>query len=67
MVEDVLAKPAFQKVTRLVPLEPLLNDLQASGIFQQPLPPAIRGSYLRTLPGSHPGDGFFAALIERTT
>jgi 16S rRNA (cytosine967-C5)-methyltransferase len=29
------------------------------------LPEAVRGNFLRTLPGKHPGDGFFAALIER--
>ena len=25
-----------------------------------------RGPYLRTLPGFHPCDGFFAAILERT-
>ncbi len=27
---------------------------------------AVRGEYLRTLPGVHPCDGFFAAVIEKT-
>jgi len=27
---------------------------------------ALRGEYLRTLPGVHPCDGFFAAVIEKT-
>jgi len=25
----------------------------------------LAGSYLRTIPGKHPCDGFFAAIIER--
>jgi 16S rRNA (cytosine967-C5)-methyltransferase len=26
---------------------------------------AVRGDYLRTLPGVHPCDGFFAVVIEK--
>jgi 16S rRNA C967 or C1407 C5-methylase (RsmB/RsmF family) len=26
----------------------------------------LAGPYLRTIPGEHPCDGFFAAIIERT-
>jgi 16S rRNA (cytosine967-C5)-methyltransferase len=53
------------KAIRTLPLEPILNNLQTSGMLQQALQGAIRGNYLRTLPGTHPGDGFFAALFER--
>jgi 16S rRNA (cytosine967-C5)-methyltransferase len=53
------------KTIHTLPLEPILNHLEAAGMLQQALQGAIRGNYLRTLPGTHPGDGFFAALFER--
>ena len=65
VVESVLAES--KTPIAAIPLQPLLEQLTASGILSQPLPGAIRGNYLRTLPGTHPGDGFFAALIERVS
>jgi 16S rRNA (cytosine967-C5)-methyltransferase len=53
------------KSIRTLSLDPILSDLHASGTLTQPLQGAIHGNYLRTLPGTHPGDGFFAALFER--
>lgn len=66
LVESVTSKHDLQKSTRILPLEPILDDLQSKGILKHPIPAAIRGSFLRTLPGTHPGDGFFAAFFERT-
>jgi 16S rRNA (cytosine967-C5)-methyltransferase len=56
--------PKF-KAIRALPLDPILSGLYISGSLAQDLTGAIRGDYLRTLPGTHPGDGFFAALFER--
>jgi 16S rRNA (cytosine967-C5)-methyltransferase len=45
-----------------------LEQLRRSGEFSADLDIAslLSGSYLRTVPGVHPCDGFFAAIIERT-
>jgi 16S rRNA (cytosine967-C5)-methyltransferase len=63
VVEKVLAgNPEFS----LLPLEPELARLRATGeIVWSDSASLLRGSYLRTLPGVHPCDGFFAALLER--
>ncbi len=53
------------KDVRNLPLDSVLGQLKFLGLLQQELPSAIRGNFLRTLPGTHPGDGFFAALFER--
>ncbi len=51
---------------RLVPCAQELENLRASGEFVWgDIASMIRGAYLRTLPGVHPCDGFFAAIIER--
>ena len=43
-----------------------LKQLQRSGEFVwKDLDSVLNGPYLRTLPGVHPCDGFFAAIIER--
>jgi 16S rRNA (cytosine967-C5)-methyltransferase len=65
VVDAVMAEPALAASARVVPLEPVLNGLQASGLLQDLDSTAFRGNFLRTLPGVHPGDGFFAALLER--
>jgi 16S rRNA (cytosine967-C5)-methyltransferase len=62
VVESILAET---KSAQSLPLQPLLDHLSVSKVMQHPLTAATRGNYLRTLPGEHPGDGFFAALIER--
>jgi 16S rRNA (cytosine967-C5)-methyltransferase len=48
-----------------LPIQLVMEQLRSSDVLRQPLSGAIRGNYLRTVPGTHPGDGFFAALIER--
>jgi 16S rRNA (cytosine967-C5)-methyltransferase len=51
---------------RLLDCRPELDRLKASGQLTWPNPASLtRGSYLRTLPGVHPCDGFFAATLER--
>lgn len=43
-----------------------LERLKASSELRWPDPASlVRGRYLRTLPGVHPCDGFFAAIVER--
>ncbi len=44
-----------------------LDRLRQAGELTWPDPPALtRGPYLRTIPGIHPCDGFFAAILERS-
>jgi 16S rRNA (cytosine967-C5)-methyltransferase len=66
VVEEALrAHPGF----RLVPVETILDRLAALGIVtvegRESLRSATSGPYLRTVPGLHPCDGFFAAVIGR--
>jgi 16S rRNA (cytosine967-C5)-methyltransferase len=63
VVESTLGESTIA-VTAL-PIQPVIEQLRASRLLREPLAGAFRGNYLRTLPGTHPGDGFFAALIER--
>ena len=49
----------------IVSVQPMLDRLHAEGLLRESLPGAVRGNALRTLPGTHPGDGFFAAVFER--
>jgi len=65
VVEAVTADPTFATSIRVLPLQPLLDGLVEQNILREPLHEAVRGSFLRTLPGVHPMDGFFAALLER--
>ncbi len=66
-VEAVLKKqPEIQQV----PLGPVLEKLATTGILSAKVAAslsntAIREGCLRTLPGVHPFDGFFATLLER--
>jgi 16S rRNA (cytosine967-C5)-methyltransferase len=66
VIEAVTADPTLAKSVRVLPLQPLLDGLVEQNILREPLREAVRGSFLRTLPGVHPMDGFFAALLERT-
>jgi 16S rRNA (cytosine967-C5)-methyltransferase len=65
VVEAVLAEKKFAEAVCTVPVEPLIGELRKAGILTGQIEGAVRGHYLRTLPGVHPGDGFFAALLER--
>jgi 16S rRNA (cytosine967-C5)-methyltransferase len=66
VVEQILdAHPGF----RLVPVESILDRLTASGRVtaegRERLRTAADSPFLRTLPGVHPCDGFFAAIFAR--
>ncbi len=63
VVEHALkSDPLFQ----LVNCESELNHLKASGELTWPEPTSLtRGPYLRTIPGIHPCEGFFAAILQR--
>ncbi|HEV2280390.1 MAG TPA: transcription antitermination factor NusB [Acidobacteriaceae bacterium] len=54
---------------RLIPVADILDRLEASGVLtpagRQLLGSATDGDFLRTIPGVHPCDGFFAAILER--
>ncbi|HTW49407.1 MAG TPA: transcription antitermination factor NusB [Acidobacteriaceae bacterium] len=53
----------------LQPVRPILEQLAQQGVVtgagRERLDSAVKGLYLRTLPGVHPCDGFFAAVLRR--
>ena len=50
----------------VIPCEQVLEELRSSGELAWTEPEGlVRGGYLRTLPGIHPCEGFFAAVLER--
>lgn len=68
--EDVIAAvlrevPEF----RVVPVSRILDDLTMRSVItadgRDRLRSAVEGDFLRTIPGVHPCDGFFAAVLER--
>jgi 16S rRNA (cytosine967-C5)-methyltransferase len=68
--EDVVAEVLGSMAGfRVVPVEGILDRLAESGIVTLPgrerLRSAAESGFLRTLPGVHPCDGFFAAVMER--
>ena len=64
VVLEVLAQQPAQFRLRHVGDE--LRKLRASGELDwEDLDSLVSGKYLRTIPGVHPCDGFFAAVIER--
>lgn len=65
VIENVTAEPAFGASIRVLPLQPMLDLFETQNVFREPLREAVRGNFLRTLPGVHSTDGFFAALFER--
>ncbi len=53
---------------RLVNCLETLKKLESEGelaVKEKDLPSLISGSYLRTIPGTYPCDGFFAAILEK--
>jgi len=54
---------------RVVPVSSVLDALAGSGVVtmegRERLRTATDGDFLQTLPGVHPCDGFFAAVVER--
>jgi len=66
--EDVVARALAANPTfRILDCGEALGRLRANGELAWNDPTAlVRGPYLRTMPGLHPCDGFFAALLART-
>lgn len=62
--EDVVAR-ALTDAYRVLDVLPHLEALQSEKLLWKNVASLTRGPYLRTLPGVHPCDGFFAAIIER--
>ena len=51
---------------RVLDCRTVLDDLKTAGELTWPNPASLtRGPYLRTIPGIHPCDGFFAAILEK--
>jgi len=48
-----------------VPMDGVLTELAENGVLVGALDSAVREGALRTLPGVHDGDGFFAVILER--
>jgi 16S rRNA (cytosine967-C5)-methyltransferase len=64
VVEAALAQ---QTALRLVPLKEELLRLKLSGeLVWNNLDQLTAGNFLRTIPGVHPCDGFFAAVLQRS-
>jgi 16S rRNA (cytosine967-C5)-methyltransferase len=64
VVEEVLAE---NSAFRVIECSTILDRLKAEGELLWPHTGSLtRGPYLRTIPGLHPCDGFFAAILERT-
>ena len=63
VIEELLAEQnSFRKLDCRAELE----RVKAAGELTWPDPATLtRGPYLRTIPGIHPCDGFFAAILER--
>lgn len=65
--EAVVAAVASPERFSRIPVEGLLNNLRQSGILRSGavLDASTREGALRTLPGVHGCDGFYAAILER--
>jgi 16S rRNA (cytosine967-C5)-methyltransferase len=67
VVTEVLRSEGF----RVVPVVEILDQLAERGVLtvegRERLRSATEGDFLRTLPGVHPCDGFFASVLERKT
>ena len=68
--ESIVDAVASEAGLRRVPIEPLLSNLSESGILAHEvsatlLASATRDGALRTIPGVHSCDGFFAVVLER--
>jgi len=52
---------------RILPCRNLLRELQETAELIWPeIDSIVSGAYLRTIPGVHPCDGFFAAVLEKS-
>ncbi len=65
--EEVVEKNLAEANVRLVDCRAELDSLKAAGELTWPDPVSLTdGPYLRTIPGIHPCDGFFAAVLEKS-
>jgi 16S rRNA (cytosine967-C5)-methyltransferase len=66
--EDVLEQVlSGDNALTIVPCETVLEELKSSGQLAWAEPKTlVRGPFLRTLPGIHPCEGFFAAVLRRS-
>jgi len=65
--EDVVESAMADDTFRIIECNTQLALLQQeSQLSLRDTGTLIRGSYLRTIPGVHPCDGFFAAILEKT-
>ncbi|WP_433969111.1 hypothetical protein [Tunturiibacter gelidiferens] len=48
-----------------VPVDRVMVELSERGVLSAGMPSAVRDGALRTLPGVHGGDGFYAVVLER--
>jgi 16S rRNA (cytosine967-C5)-methyltransferase len=67
--EQVVQAVASEMGLRRVPVEPMLTSLMETGSLRAEvgrsfLDTAVRDGALRTQPGVHPSDGFFAVVLE---
>jgi 16S rRNA (cytosine967-C5)-methyltransferase len=65
--EDIVERALSENTrSRLLDCRTELERLSAAGELTFPdIASLLRGPYLRTIPGTHPCDGFFAAILER--
>jgi 16S rRNA (cytosine967-C5)-methyltransferase len=64
--EQVIAACLPNSGLKIVPVRSELQRLQESGeLVWRNLDELISGDFLRTIPGVHPCDGFFAAILEK--
>ena len=58
--------PQNQSNFKIIPARAELQRLQQSGeLVWQNIDQLVSGNFLRTIPGVHPCDGFFAAILEK--
>jgi 16S rRNA (cytosine967-C5)-methyltransferase len=65
--QDVVEAVVNEGEFRRVPVDELMDALRDSGVFRKgaEMASAVRDGALRTLPGVHPCDGFYAVVLER--
>jgi 16S rRNA (cytosine967-C5)-methyltransferase len=63
--EAVIVNAIQNGAFRIVPMREELLKLQAEGEVSFDVESLVSGEFLRTIPGVHPCDGFFAAVLER--
>jgi 16S rRNA (cytosine967-C5)-methyltransferase len=70
---EQVVEPTLQEAREagIVPVEGILDELATRGVVtaegREQLRSATAGPYLRTIPGVHPCDGFFATVLERSS